>query len=81
MQKPIFEKTPLAAAVAVALGATTSPAVAQESSTEVMEEIVTTGIRGSLRQSMDVKRQSDGVVDAINAEDMGNFQDSNLAES
>jgi TonB-dependent receptor len=81
MQKPNFEKTPLAAAVAVALGATTSPAVAQESSTEVMEEIVTTGIRGSLRQSMDVKRQSDGVVDAINAEDIGNFPDSNLAES
>lgn len=81
MQKPTYNKTPLAAAVAVALSGTSAPSVAQESSGEVMEEIVTTGIRGSLRQSMDVKRQSDGVVDAISAEDIGNFPDSNLAES
>lgn len=81
MQKTTFNRKPIAAAVAVALGATTSPSQAQESSSEPIEEIVTTGIRGSLRQSMDVKRQSDGVVDAINAEDIGNFPDSNLAES
>ena len=79
MQKPSFSKTPLAAAVAVALGATlTAPAIAQD---EPIEEIVATGIRGSLRQSMDVKRQADGVVDAISAEDIGNFPDTNLAES
>ena len=81
MQNPTFNRKPIAAAVAVALGATTSPSQAQESSSEPIEEIVTTGIRGSLRQSMDVKRQSDGVVDAISAEDIGNFPDSNLAES
>ncbi len=43
--------------------------------------ITVTGIRGSLMQSMDTKRNSTGVVDAINSEDMGKFPDTNLAES
>ena len=80
MHKPSFHKTPLAAGVALALGATAAPPVmAQEG--EVIEEIVTTGIRGSLTRSMDVKRSSTGVVDAISAEDIGKFPDPNLAES
>lgn len=44
-------------------------------------EIVITGIRASLRDAMNVKRNAEGVVDAISAEDMGKFPDSNLAES
>ena len=48
---------------------------------QVIEEIVTIGIRGGLQQSMDVKRNSNGVVDAISAEDIGKFPDTNLAES
>lgn len=82
MQKSSFTRNPLAAAVAVALSATTlSPAFAQDASDEVLEEIVTTGIRGSLMQSMDRKREAKGVVDAITAEDIGKFPDQNLAES
>ena len=80
MHKPSFHKTPLAAGVALALGAAAaSPGMAQEG--DVIEEIVTTGIRGSLTRSMDVKRSSTGVVDAISAEDIGKFPDPNLAES
>jgi TonB-dependent receptor len=45
------------------------------------EEIVITGIKASLQAAMDVKRDSEGVVDAISAEDMGKFPDTNLAES
>lgn len=48
---------------------------------ENIEVIQVTGIRGSLVRSMDVKRGSEGIVDAINAEDIGKFPDSNLAES
>lgn len=44
-------------------------------------EIVITGIRGSLRQSREIKRNAIGVVDAISAEEMGKFPDTNLAES
>ena len=44
-----------------------------------LEEIVVTGIRASLQQSLDIKRDSFGIVDAISAEDIGKFPDSNLA--
>lgn len=43
--------------------------------------VIVTGIRGSLRQSREIKRNAIGVVDAISAEEMGKFPDTNLAES
>ena len=43
--------------------------------------VVVTGIRGSLMDSMGLKRDAQGVVDAITAEDIGKFPDTNLAES
>jgi len=46
-----------------------------------LEEIVVTGIRGSLQQSLNIKREASGVVDAITSEDIGKFPDSNVAES
>jgi TonB-dependent receptor len=58
-----------------------NPAFAQDQSGEEIDEVVVTGIRGSLKASMNVKRESVGVVDAINAEDIGKFPDTNLAES
>ena len=70
---------PLATAVALANAGLIAPAYAQ--SEPVLEEVVVVGIRVSLAASMDVKRDSQGVVDAITAEDMGSFPDSNLAES
>lgn len=45
------------------------------------EEIVVTGIRASLERARDIKRTSTGVVDAISAEDIGKFPDTNIAES
>ena len=44
-------------------------------------DIVVTGIRASLERSIAIKRDSSGVVDAISAEDIGKFPDTNLAES
>jgi TonB-dependent receptor len=46
-----------------------------------LEEVVVTGLRASLETAMDVKRDAVGVVDAISAEDIGKFPDSNLSES
>ena len=57
-----------------------NPAFAQDQSQEI-EEVVVTGIRGSMQASMNVKREAVGVVDAISAEDIGKFPDTNLAES
>ena len=48
---------------------------------DAAEEVVVTGIRGALEKAMDIKREAVGVVDAISAEDMGKFPDTNLAES
>lgn len=53
------------------------PALAQADGT--METIIVTGIRGSLQRSLDIKRESAGLVDAISMEDIGKFPDSNLA--
>lgn len=46
-----------------------------------VEEVMVTGIRASVVQAMDTKRNAVGVVDAISAEDIGKMPDSNLAES
>src|SRR5260370_17876812 len=46
-----------------------------------IEEIVVTGLRQSLVTSETIKRETAGVVDAITAEDIGKFPDTNLAES
>ncbi len=80
---------PIAAAVSAALliGAADA-ALAQDdeesrnpSRDSALDTIVVTGIRGSLQTSMNIKRSSTGVVDAITAEDIGKFPDTNLAES
>ena len=82
MQKTSFRKTPLATGIALALGAVTiAPVHAQYNQDEVIEEVVVTGIRSSLAHSANIKRQSRGVVEAITAEDIGKFPDTNLAES
>jgi len=43
--------------------------------------VVITGIKASLQKSLDVKQKAIGVVDAISAEDIGQFPDANLAEA
>jgi TonB-dependent receptor len=58
-----------------------TPALAQEQSMEELEEIVVTGLRGSLKASLEIKRDAVGVVDAISAEDIGKFPDANLSEA
>ena len=72
-----------AGASLLAIGLLSQPAFAQEEAagTEEDNEIVVTGIRASLEQAMDIKRDATGVVDAISAEDIGKFPDTNLAES
>jgi len=49
--------------------------------TAELDAVVVTGIRSSLESSLNLKRDADGVVDGIIAEDMGKFPDTNLAES
>ena len=77
----VFRKSLLSSSVALALVGAYSPAFAQDDEAVIEEIIVEGGIRGGLKASMDIKRDSMGVVDAISAEDIGKFPDANLAES
>ena len=77
----MFKKSKLATAVFTVLASTAVPNVAAQESDPAFEQIQVTGIRGSMSRAMDVKRDSSGVVDAISAEDIGKFPDTNLAES
>ncbi|WP_235982037.1 TonB-dependent receptor [Novosphingobium aerophilum] len=56
-------------------------AVAPATAADPEDAIVVTGIRASLRQAIDLKRETVGVLDSISAEDIGKFPDTNLAES
>ena len=61
-----------------------APAIAQEApepEASTVDEVVVTGIRGALRSALNTKRNADVMVDAINAEDIADFPDANLAES
>ena len=82
-----FSRKPLAAGLLVALYGTATLAQdagvqgEETASGEQLEEVLVTGIRYSIKRSMDLKRSDDGVMDAITAKDMGAFPDTNLAES
>ncbi|MCG8556035.1 MAG: TonB-dependent receptor [Proteobacteria bacterium] len=45
------------------------------------EELLVTGLRQSMRQSLEMKRAAVGIVDAIVAEDIGKLPDQNVAEA
>ncbi|NNU16218.1 TonB-dependent receptor [Parvularcula sp. ZS-1/3] len=67
---------------ALLLGAAIAPvfsniAVAQDD----VDTIVVRGIRSSLEASREVKRNASVVVDAVSAEDVGKFPDTNVAEA
>ena len=63
--------------------AATAPDVSQgntvQGSAPQSDDIIVTGLRGSLQRNLDLKRTSSGVVDVISAEDIGKFPDSNVA--
>ncbi|MCP8900972.1 TonB-dependent receptor [Gilvimarinus xylanilyticus] len=83
MSQFTVKKRLLSSTIALVMGGGAIGAMAQsgQADAELLEEVVVTGIRASLDRAMDVKRDSQGVVDAISAEDIGDFPDTNLAES
>ncbi|AKC87259.1 TonB-dependent receptor [Pseudoxanthomonas suwonensis] len=61
-----------------------NPAFAQDPQQDdptTLDTVVVTGMRSSLDQAMNIKRDTAGIVDAISAEDIGKFPDTNLAEA
>jgi iron complex outermembrane recepter protein len=77
----------LASAVSLALlGFVSGNCVAAEPAkdsdkSDELEEVIVTGIRESLTQALEIKRESIQLVDAIVAEDIGKFPDNNAVEA
>ncbi|MDP3749382.1 MAG: TonB-dependent receptor [Phenylobacterium sp.] len=66
--------------VAATASAQSTGAATASDETQI-EEVVVTGIRGSIIKSLEAKRTADSVVDVITAEDIGKLPDQNIAES
>jgi len=47
---------------------------------EVLEEVVVTGIRSSLQNALNQKRNAENLIEVIEAQDIGKLPDQNLAE-
>jgi TonB-dependent receptor len=80
--------TPLALALAAAAAhaqqqpATAPPPAPPPATTPASSEsVVVTGYRASLESALNAKRDDNGIVDVIKAEDIAKFPDTNLAES
>jgi len=82
----IFRRSAVSIAVAAALPGTfvlPAQALAQDTGAnqEVIEEVITTGYRRSLQNSMAMKQTSESIVEAVSAEDIGKLPDISIAES
>ncbi len=79
-----FRKTPVTLlALSIGLALQAGAAAAQDAGTAATEldTVTVTGYRASVEKALDIKRGEAGMVDAVVAEDIGKFPDSNLAES
>ena len=74
--------TATAAAVVVLMAAGT-PAVAQQTpaTADSSNTVVVTGIRRGIESAISVKKNSDSIVEAVSAEDIGKLPDNSIAES
>ena len=62
-------------------GADAAQVTAAESDAQEVQEVVVTGFRAALKNAVELKKSSEVMMDAINAEDIADFPDANLAES
>lgn len=76
---PLYAQTSQPTAPATPAAQTSSQQTKKGATT--LQTVTVTGVRNSLEASMNIKRDSIGVVDAVSAEDIGKFPDTNLAES
>ena len=84
MLKVKINKLHLAVSASLITSALSLPMVAHSAelkSTDEVEVIQVRGIRGSVVKSLNTKRYSNAIVDAVTAEDIGKFPDKNVAEA
>lgn len=73
-----FKLSPVAAGCAVLIFGMTDIATAQESANNT---VVVTGIRKGIEEAISIKKNSNSIVEAISAEDIGKLPDASVAES
>ena len=71
----------IASCLAVAAHAQQSETSTTVAGDESLEEVVVTGFRASLAESLQNKRESNQIIESVSAEDIGKFPDQNVAES
>jgi iron complex outermembrane recepter protein len=69
------------AGCAIFLIAGAGGAVAQEQSTDDLQEVTVTGLRKSIQDAIGVKKNDTSIVEVVSAEDIGKLPDSSIAES
>lgn len=78
---PKFYKTKLTLAISLLCCATNIYAADEVEQEEEYEVITVTSTKRSLIKALDLKRQSDSIVDGITASELGVFPDANVADS
>src|SRR5512138_4022637 len=70
--------TGIGCALLLSVGSTTVTMAAEG---ENIEEVVVTGIRAAIESAISIKQDSNSIVEAISAEDIGKLPDTSIAES
>ena len=68
-------------AVALMVGGAAFAQDGQGDPGQEVDDIIVTGIRASLQQSLETKREADAIIDVVTAEDVGKFPNTNVAEA
>ncbi len=76
---PFRRRLANAVALGVASLGAASSVVAQQP--DALEEVVVTGVRSSINEANDIKRQATNIVDGITAEDIGQMPDVSIADA
>lgn len=77
-----FSRRLLMGTASFAMMMSAAPSFAQDVAEEDVEDIViTTGIRQSIEDSLELKRESGSIIEAITAEDIGKLPDVSIADS
>lgn len=76
-----FKKTKLTLAISLLCSSITTYAAEEPVAEEEYEIITVSSTKRSLIKALDVKRQSDSIVDGITASELGVFPDANVADS
>jgi TonB-dependent receptor len=71
----------MALIAAPGVGTVNAQAQSQSADSDVIEEVIVTGIRGSIQRAIDLKQSSDSIVEAVSAEDLGRLPDTSIADA